>query len=79
MAQNRCYRFGAVIETKMTTDSKCVHSPSGHHQFKDIDAFNRDDSGFYLNCMHCNQTVMFDVDTEEDFYDLFGFDTDDDY
>lgn len=61
----------------MTIDIKCFHSPSKHHQFKDIDNFTRDDSGFYLKCMHCNEVVMFDVDTEEDYYNMFGFDTDD--
>lgn len=61
----------------MTQEQTCKHSPSGNHQFLDIDNFERDDSGFYLNCMHCHQTVMFDVDTIEDYYDLFGFDSED--
>lgn len=60
----------------MTKESICNHSPSGHHQFKDIDAHSRDDSGFYIDCMHCNQTVMFEVYDIDYFYRLFGFDSD---
>lgn len=59
-------------------DNYCVSSPTKEHQFKDITDYTRDDSGFYLPCMHCPEWVMFDVDTEEDLYALFGA-TDDDF
>lgn len=42
-----------------------------------IDNYNRDDCGFYLKCIHCNEDIIFEVDTESDLYELFGIERDD--
>jgi len=56
----------------MTKSHECHISPTGNHQFIDINSFERDDQGFYLQCMHCNDNVMFECDTESDFFELFN-------
>jgi hypothetical protein len=61
----------------MSTYTACFHSPTKGHQFASIDNYNRDDCGFYLKCIHCNEDIIFEVDTESDLYELFGIERDD--
>ena len=52
-----------------------------NHQFGDITNYDRDDLGFYLDCINCKETIIFEAYSESDFYNLFfgGENLDDDY
>lgn len=43
-----------------------------------LNKYSRDDSGFFLDCVHCGQTSFFDCDSEDELYDLFGINDDED-
>ena len=53
----------------------CI-SESKEHAYNPA-KYVRDDSGFFLDCIHCNKTTFFDCDTEDELYSLFGFDDED--
>jgi len=48
----------------------CTSSPTGEHQYIPSE-YSRDDMAFYLDCVHCGKTNMFDCDTVDDLYYIF--------
>jgi len=60
------------------TKVNCTSSPSGEHQYIPSN-YTRDDSGFWLDCVHCGHAQFFDCYTEHELFELFdGYADDED-
>lgn len=61
----------------MNFESLCKDSPSKEHAYN-YNYNNKDDMGYYLECVHCKAVHFFECDTEDELDQLFGIYDDDD-